>query len=138
MNFFGIDHQGPLKILREIREQLVHEPGLVPLVRQGFYFEDGAVRIKDPDADFFRFQGDDVGGGHPGESGSDAGALLDRKGEVESCSVNSGTDGIDQFATLFSVEGSAHRIGCRLSDVYNSPIIYTSIGGPPNAYEHCH
>ena len=55
--FFGIDHHGPLKILREIREQFVDEPGLVPLVRQGFYFEDGAVRIKDPDADFFRFQG---------------------------------------------------------------------------------
>ncbi len=112
--FFGIDHHGPLKILREIREQFVDEPGLVPLVRQGFYFEDGAVRIKDPDADFFRFQGDDVGGGHPGESGSDAGALLDRKGEIESCFVNSGTDGIDQFATLFQlkVQRTGLDLGC--------------------------
>ena len=56
--FFGIDHQGPLKILREIREQLVDELSLVPLVRQRYYFEDGAVGIKEPDADFVRFQGE--------------------------------------------------------------------------------
>ena len=53
------------------------------LVGHRLDFEGHTLRVENPDANLLRSQGHDGGYGHPGEPGSGAGVLLDRKGEIK-------------------------------------------------------
>ena len=90
MNFSALIIMVPKQLVHELSLMplvLVHELSLMPLVGHRLDFEGHTLRVENPDANLLRSQGHDGGYGHPGEPGSGAGVLLDRKGEIKPPSV---------------------------------------------------